>query len=275
MAEWVSNGYQSWIADLGPYSGPWPVLAPGKLAPIRGKPFVEVNYITAIPDSSGDPTQYTSGESNCWITFATRGTTFDGQDYLAPYYSRYASGPDWATFTRDESTPFAGIHLFVAVRGDMGSSTPPDPLAFVPPNYVAGGYGAHADPGGKWSPWLPGLPTPIRVFDGFTNIANWTMRSAHIDYTGAAGDSWPTVIAHARSMLFDSLAAGNVTRYTSSLPLLERTSRAGFIHNPDGTKRCLFHAYQSAYLLLGTYYGDPKLRSIRPVNYFDYIPLER
>lgn len=158
MTAWVDchtapSYFGGWAADMGIYTGPWPLLPPGVIGP-DPYTYVEIDFYIALPNPS-DVTDVTivadgSYDTPLWDSYRFGTGNPSPDDTGFGYYG------DWlGTLTSVPPTAPAGAHLYVVYYGQtpVPLHVPPNPPEFyTPPTYAAGGLALFETAMGHWSP---------------------------------------------------------------------------------------------------------------------------
>jgi hypothetical protein len=204
---WVdcsSNNYfgTKWAADVGPYTGPWPLLASGVFDPGG-----EIDFYVGVPNPDGNPAHFADGTYSTDIFNAARWDNGDGTS--GDYY--------WATHddgTITSGPPFSnsmptGAHLFVIAYPPYPSAPLHDPFFYVPPTYANGGQAAQETAMGHFSDRQEWTYTPTINTLSSQDINKGTTGDQSYTAGGSPGDTTTTATP----------SAGNkdITTMTSAL----------------------------------------------------------
>lgn len=171
------------IADMGPYVGPWPLMAPGVLTDANG----DVLFWLALPNPAdpSDPTIVSDGSYDTDVFAAERTDLTSTGD---AYFSRNE-------FTFSPGTVFvAGMHLYLLIRWDVPDIGDPihPPGFYVPNEYSSYGTAASKTVPGGWTapqdgPVVQHCAIP-GVWGGFSDPAFFAFGFASL----SSSTPWPT-----------------------------------------------------------------------------------
>lgn len=154
MTDWTdassADYLWAWAADVGPYTGPWPLLPPGDVKDIVDG---ELDFFLGVPAPDGDLLHFASNSITGYGTDIFNATryVFPAAPSTTYYYNDHrgdGTGPDI-------TGPPTGAHLFVLVDNYDDESIPPSfpPESIVPPSYAAAGTATLQTALGHWSDW--------------------------------------------------------------------------------------------------------------------------
>lgn len=210
------NGFTGWQADMGEYTGPWPLMSPALLdGAVHGEYINSFNYdgddiafIIALPNPEfpDDPNQALDSSYTTDLWMARR--TFigpSGTDPNAPghsiedWYTYHYPGNDGVRAPDGATPPPAGYHLYV-VAHLASDNRPPHPPSFYTPSHYAplGAAYAYTEAGG-WSEWQPAY-TVMRpalrtsaggyLYDSPRYPPDFSISQQNSNGTSSASDLW-------------------------------------------------------------------------------------
>jgi len=241
----VSSNYWALVADVGPYTGPWPPNAPWLFPADAG----EIDFWVGLPNPDGVAADFLDWSYPSLYRYAYRYRS-GGSTRTVGHFGSVdgATGPD--------AMP-TGSHLLV-VWYDVDFSDPSsmptpsvEPLALVPSGYASGGTGPDQPSTGAWSEWQDtvdvGLP-----WSWDDSVSRKFIYSEETSDTAAA-----TADAQAH------LLAGDGTRYTGTAGIVHAGFDISYMNSAPGPRR--------AEVVLGQWVGNLNVDLASP-SLLDYNP---
>lgn len=169
MPVWVNCASPSpayfggWAADMGEYTGPWPMMPPPLVT--NGDPTMndEVDFVLGLPNPAhpGDPYYALDDSYHSPIWNNWRRLTSDAPGSQVGYQRSY-SGDDNSYLPGPTDVPPSGVHLWVVAYFAAGEPANP-PESYVPRTYAAGGTCLYETVRGALSGWQSGIPHSVPV----------------------------------------------------------------------------------------------------------------